>query len=126
MFWVPEGETKFFYITFQGNDIRHLLSKPQSLWSLNHTVKGKGKVPHWGTSALQPKAYCALTPKEFLHSSLEALHTAAPQLCEGNFATNPVKYVDWWVLLHAAKLGHGADSFTSPPKEGMLRIFNTR
>jgi hypothetical protein len=37
--------------------------------------KGKGKVPHWGTSAPQPKAYCDLTPKEFLHSSLEALHT---------------------------------------------------
>jgi hypothetical protein len=47
--------------------------------------KGKGKVPHWGTSAPQPKAYCALTPKEFLHSSLEALHTeryAAPQLAK--------------------------------------------
>jgi hypothetical protein len=47
--------------------------------------KGKGKVPHWGTSALQPKAYCALTPKEFLHSSIEALHTeryAAPQLAK--------------------------------------------
>jgi hypothetical protein len=45
----------------------------------------KGKVPHWGTSALQPKTYCALTPKEFLHSSLEALHTeryAAPQLAK--------------------------------------------
>jgi hypothetical protein len=45
-------------------------------------VKGKGKVPHWGTSALQPKA---LTPKEFLHSSLEALHTeryAVPQLAK--------------------------------------------
>jgi hypothetical protein len=27
------------------------------------------------------------------------------------------------VLLHAAKLRHGADGFTSPPKEGMLRIF---
>jgi hypothetical protein len=34
------------------------------------------------------KAYCALTPEEFLHSSLEALHAeryAAPQLAkEGN------------------------------------------
>ena len=29
----------------------------------------------------------------------------------------------YWVLLHAAKLGHGTDSFTSPPKEGMRRIF---
>jgi hypothetical protein len=31
------------------------------------------------------KAYCALTPKEFLHSSLEALHTeqyTAPQLAK--------------------------------------------
>jgi hypothetical protein len=31
------------------------------------------------------KAYCAITPKEFLHSSLEALHTeryAAPQLAK--------------------------------------------
>jgi hypothetical protein len=25
------------------------------------------------------------------------------------------------VLLHAAKLRHGTDDFTSPPKEGMLR-----
>jgi hypothetical protein len=47
--------------------------------------KGKGKDPHWGTSAPQPKAYCAFTPKEFLYSSLEALHTeryAAPQLAK--------------------------------------------
>jgi len=29
----------------------------------------------------------------------------------------------YWVLLHAAELGHGTDSFTSPPKEGMGRIF---
>jgi hypothetical protein len=27
------------------------------------------------------------------------------------------------VLKHAAKLRHGADGFTSLPKEGMLRIF---
>jgi hypothetical protein len=27
-------------------------------------------------------------------------------------------------LLHAAKLRHGTDGFTSPPKEGMLRIFS--
>jgi hypothetical protein len=29
-------------------------------------------------------------------------------------------------LLHAAKLRHGTDGFTSPPKEGMLRIFVVR
>jgi hypothetical protein len=27
-------------------------------------------------------------------------------------------------FLHAAKLQHGTGSFTSPPKEGMLRIFS--
>jgi hypothetical protein len=26
-------------------------------------------------------------------------------------------------LLHAANLRHGTDGFTSPPKEGMMRIF---
>jgi hypothetical protein len=45
---------------------------------------------------------------------------------EWNFAGNPVIHVDCQVLLHAAKLGHGTDSFTFPPKEGMLRIFHTR
>jgi hypothetical protein len=29
-------------------------------------------------------------------------------------------------LLHAAKLRHGTDGFTFPPKEGMLRIFVVR
>jgi hypothetical protein len=28
------------------------------------------------------------------------------------------------VLLHAANLRHGTDSFTSPPKEGRLWIFS--
>ena len=32
----------------------------------------------------------------------------------------PSKFRD---LLHAANLRHGADGFTSPPKEGVLRIF---
>jgi hypothetical protein len=29
-------------------------------------------------------------------------------------------------FLHAAKLRHGTDGFTSPPKEGELRIFSAR
>jgi hypothetical protein len=29
------------------------------------------------------------------------------------------------IVFHAPKLGHGTDDFTSPPKEGMLRIFPT-
>ena len=34
----------------------------------------------------------------------------------------PRKFMD---LLHAANLRHGTDGFTSPPKEGLLRIFFT-
>ena len=41
----------------------------------------------------------------------------------GNFAemttSTPFRY-----LLHAANLRHGTDGFTSPPKEGVLRIFS--
>ena len=33
----------------------------------------------------------------------------------------PRKFRD---LLHAVNLRHGADGFTSPPKEGVLRIFS--
>jgi hypothetical protein len=32
-------------------------------------------------------------------------------------------HINHRVVLHAAKLQHGTDSFTSPPKEGMLWIF---
>jgi len=40
----------------------------------------------------------------------------------GNFAemTTSTPFRD---LLHAANLRHGTDGFTSPPKEGVLRIF---
>jgi len=30
----------------------------------------------------------------------------------------------FWVILHAVNIGHGTDGFTSPPKEGVLRIFS--
>ena len=30
----------------------------------------------------------------------------------------------FWVLLHAVNLRHGTDGFSSPPKEGVLRIFS--
>ena len=33
----------------------------------------------------------------------------------------PRNYID---LLHAANLRHGTDGFTSPPKEGVLRIYS--
>jgi hypothetical protein len=39
-----------------------------------------------------------------------------------NLASNFVIFEESWVLLHASKLGHRTDYFTSPPKEGMLWI----
>jgi len=44
-------------------------------------------------------------------------------MLSGNFAemTTSTPFRD---LLHAANLRHGTDSFTSPPKEGVLRIFS--
>ena len=43
-------------------------------------------------------------------------------MLSGNFAkmTTSTPFRD---LLHAANLRHGTDGFTSPPKEGVLRIF---
>jgi hypothetical protein len=40
-----------------------------------------------------------------------------------NLACDTDFHVNHRVLLHAAELRHGADSFTSPPKEGMRWIF---
>ena len=44
-------------------------------------------------------------------------------MLSGNFAemTSSTSFSD---LLHAANLRHGTDAFTSPPKEGVLRIFS--
>ena len=44
-------------------------------------------------------------------------------MLSGNFAemTTSTPFGD---LLHAANLRHGTDGFTSPPKEGVLRIFS--
>ena len=39
-------------------------------------------------------------------------------MLSGNFAEMPFRD-----LLHAANLRHGTAGFTSPPKEGVLRIF---
>jgi hypothetical protein len=39
------------------------------------------------------------------------------------FCLNADSHVTFRDLLHAVKLRHGTDSFTSPPKEGVLRIF---
>jgi hypothetical protein len=43
----------------------------------------------------------------------------------GNF-TKIDFHVTFSDLLHAVKLRHGPDGFTSPPKEGVLRIFRPK
>jgi hypothetical protein len=40
------------------------------------------------------------------------------------FYQNANLHVIFWDLLHAVKLRHGTDGFTSLPKEGMLRILS--
>ena len=42
----------------------------------------------------------------------------------GKFCLNSKFHVTCRDLLHAVKLRHGTDGFTSPPKEGVLRIFS--
>ena len=44
-------------------------------------------------------------------------------MLSGNFAEMTTS-MPFRVLLHAANLRHGTDGFTSPPKEGVLRIFS--
>ena len=39
------------------------------------------------------------------------------------FCLNADLHVTFRDILHAVKLRHGTDGFTSPPKEGVLRIF---
>ena len=43
-------------------------------------------------------------------------------MLSGNFA-EMTTFTPFRNLLHAANLRHGTDGFTSPPKEGVLRIF---
>jgi hypothetical protein len=42
----------------------------------------------------------------------------------GKFCLNADFHVTFRDLLHAVKLRHGTDGFTSPPKEGVLRNFS--
>jgi hypothetical protein len=55
-------------------------------------------------------------------SGAVALYSRKKELSK-EFSSQVVIYCKCEVLLHAAKLGHGTDYLTSPPKEGRLRIF---
>ena len=81
------------------------------------------------------KAYCAVWVRRsnFRHqasprvSPRESTQRRKVELWARNvrkFCLNVDFYVIFRDLLHAVKLRHGTDGFTSPPKEGVLRIFS--
>jgi hypothetical protein len=66
---------------------------------------------------LQPfKAYCAIWVRR---SNFR--HQASPRVSPRESTQVSLAFGD---LLHAVKLRHGTDAFTSPPKEGVLRNFS--
>jgi len=85
--------------------------------------------------ALRPfKAYCAILVRRsnIRHqaspsvSPRESTQRRKVELWARNvleFCLNADLHVTFRDLLHAVKLRHGTDGFTSPPKEGVLRIF---
>jgi hypothetical protein len=81
-------------------------------------------------NVLQPtEIYCTNPALVSLPLSPEARHIRRreEELWARNVRSNLAYNCDFHgncrVLLHAEKLRHGTDSFTSPPKEGMLMIF---
>jgi hypothetical protein len=85
-----------------------------------------------GTAAF--KAYCAIWIRrsDFLHqasprvSPRESTQRQKVELWARNvleFCLNTDLHVTFRNLLHAVKLRHGIDDFTSSLKEGVLRIF---
>jgi len=81
------------------------------------------------------KGYCAIwvRPSNFRHqasahvSPRESTQRRKVELWARNvreFCLNADLRVTFMDLLHAVKLRHGTDGFTSPPKEGLLRIFS--
>jgi len=82
------------------------------------------------------KAYCAVWVRRsnFRHqasprlSPRESTQRRKVELWARNaqeFCLNVDFHVTFTNLLHAVKLRHGTDGFTSPPKEGVLRIFSS-
>jgi hypothetical protein len=87
--------------------------------------------------ALQPfKAYCAtwVRRSNFRHqtsirvSPHESTQRRKMELWARNvreFCLNADFHVTFRDLLHVVKLRHGTDNFTSPPKEGVLRLHHS-
>jgi hypothetical protein len=104
-------------------------------WLICTWHEGKGKVRSFGVySALQPIRSIVPSPLKLpSFTTRGAVYQPDTQRTllaeEGTIrisSTISEIYEDCCVLLHAPKLGHGTDYFTSPPKEGMLWIFPAR
>jgi hypothetical protein len=81
------------------------------------------------------KVYCAISVRRsnFRHqgsprvSPRESTQRRKVELWARNvrkFCLNAESYVTFRDILHAVKLRHGNEGFTSPPKKGALRIFS--
>ena len=86
--------------------------------------------------ALQPfKAYCAIWVRRYNFRHQASPRVSPPESTQWRkvklwarnvheFCRNADLHVTFKDLLHAVKLRHRTDGFTSPPKEGVLRIFS--
>jgi hypothetical protein len=105
-------------------------SPPSSSTSSATTTRPRWLIP---PEVLQP--YCKRPALEFPACTARSPHAyndARPLAGKGELWARNVRWIlpsnsefqaIWRDLLHAANLRHGTDSFTSSPKEGMLRIF---
>jgi len=102
-------------------------------------IVAKRDVSEWGlfvctTTHCSLKAYCAILvrPSNFSYqassrvSPRESTQRRKVELwarMSGNFA-EMTTFTPFRDLLHAVNLRHGTEGFTSPPNEGVLRIFS--
>jgi hypothetical protein len=110
------------------------MSLPSSPWSIQVTrVSLTNIIFQLHTAAF--KVYCAIWVRcsNFRHqvsphvSPHESTQRQKVELWAWNvqkFCLNAELHITFRDLLHAVKLWHGTDGFTSPPKEGVLRIFS--
>jgi hypothetical protein len=61
--------------------------------------------------------------EKYLHMKFHKNPPISSRTLSEEFSSQVVIYCKCEVLLYAAKLEHGTDYLTSPPKEGMLKIF---
>jgi len=73
--------------------------------------------------ALQPEAYCAIWVRRSNFRHQASSRVSPRESTQRRKVELWARNVREFCLLHAVKLRHRTDGFTSPPKEGVLRIF---